>query len=279
MTEKRRRRTREATMRVFLAVACAIFCVLCASSGSRAFYTFNAVGGAIHERITRDALGQFDFCEASITFIDKGNTSQDIPATAKFSAASHHFDCNEVGDSYGYMTERFNHALEQARTAGKDNEARKRTLYAFGEMLHTAQDFYAHTNYVELWLVKSIDYTPSGMPLVKWNQIALKPKTRIGIRSGYFYYAGVHSNENFDSRSLCTYYLKQEFEGTEFASDKIFLRQTGTFVDYLKYAVDTTIDMTHYDINKDNEKSYAGKKINPATGQHLYSYALDLATR
>jgi hypothetical protein len=58
-----------------------------------------------------------------------------------------HFDDNAFEAAYAYMAEeqaRVQTALEAGKTAG--------AWRAFGRLTHTAQDFYSHSNYVDLWI-------------------------------------------------------------------------------------------------------------------------------
>lgn len=58
-----------------------------------------------------------------------------------------HFDDNAFEESYRYMDEQRN-LIRPALEAGKPEDAWR----AFGRLTHTAQDFYSHSNYVDLWM-------------------------------------------------------------------------------------------------------------------------------
>lgn len=59
----------------------------------------------------------------------------------------YHFDNNAFDKSYAYIKE------QRARTVSSlmTNDAPS-AWSAFGRLTHTAQDFYAHSNYIDLWL-------------------------------------------------------------------------------------------------------------------------------
>jgi hypothetical protein len=59
-----------------------------------------------------------------------------------------HFDNNAFAKSYAYI-EAQRGSIQPALERGDSGSAWK----AFGRLTHTAQDFYAHSNYVDLWLV------------------------------------------------------------------------------------------------------------------------------
>lgn len=58
-----------------------------------------------------------------------------------------HFDDNAFEKSYRYMDAQRN-LIRPALEAGEPEEAWR----AFGRLTHTAQDFYSHSNYIDLWL-------------------------------------------------------------------------------------------------------------------------------
>jgi len=60
-----------------------------------------------------------------------------------------HFDDNAFEKSYGYMEEQASLILPALET-GKPEQA----WSAFGRLSHTAQDFYSHSNYVDLWIAR-----------------------------------------------------------------------------------------------------------------------------
>jgi hypothetical protein len=61
----------------------------------------------------------------------------------------YHFDNNAFEKSYAYIEEQ--RALTVASLMANDAPS---AWSAFGRLTHTAQDFYAHSNYIELWLAR-----------------------------------------------------------------------------------------------------------------------------
>jgi hypothetical protein len=65
----------------------------------------------------------------------------------------YHFDNNAFEKSYAYIEEQ--RALTVSGLMANDAPS---AWAAFGRLTHTAQDFYAHSNYIDLWL----SYQPDG---------------------------------------------------------------------------------------------------------------------
>ena len=82
----------------------------------------------------------------------KANLNQDN-LLGQIGHDEYHFDNNAFEKSYAYIEEQ--RALTVSSLIAKDAPA---AWSAFGRLTHTAQDFYAHTNYIDLWLARQ----PSG---------------------------------------------------------------------------------------------------------------------
>ena len=61
----------------------------------------------------------------------------------------YHFDNNAFEKSYAYIEEQ--RALTISSLMANDVSS---AWSAFGRLTHTAQDFYAHSNYIDLWLAR-----------------------------------------------------------------------------------------------------------------------------
>ncbi|MBI5935226.1 MAG: hypothetical protein HY867_16110 [Chloroflexi bacterium] len=98
-----------------------------------------------HIEITRQALAA-DVSSRALDTIVRANIAQDGLRYQLFHD-HFHFDNNQFEKSYAYIEEQ--RALVHAHlTRG----ARESAWQAFGQMLHPAQDFYAHTDYIPRWL-------------------------------------------------------------------------------------------------------------------------------
>ena len=101
-----------------------------------------------HREITYQALQEL-FSDAAMKKIITANLYQDRLA-AQIGHDEYHFDNNAFEKSYAYIEEQ--RALTIAALRSNDVAA---AWAAFGRLTHTAQDFYAHSNYVDLWLARS----------------------------------------------------------------------------------------------------------------------------
>lgn len=99
-----------------------------------------------HIEITKRSLGAF-FTFSSLRDITHANVAQDsIASLFGVEARRHVCDCT-VGESLAYIAEEHALIVELSQQPGTESKQRA----ALGRLLHTAQDFYAHTNYVAIW--------------------------------------------------------------------------------------------------------------------------------
>ena len=101
----------------------------------------------IHVEITRAAL-EAEFTPRALEKIIKANLYQDRPR-GQIGHPEYHFDDNEFEESAVYMEEQ--RALTVSALLANDAPS---AWAAFGRLTHAAQDFYAHSNYVDLWLTR-----------------------------------------------------------------------------------------------------------------------------
>lgn len=109
-----------------------------------------------HRQITTEAL-QKHFHPVALEAIIQANLHQDDLKYLLGAYPHYHFDDNLFARAYAYLDEQrqiiwdtFSHDLPP-----------QRAWEAFGRLTHTLQDFYAHSNYVRLWLKP---YMPSTWP-------------------------------------------------------------------------------------------------------------------
>ncbi len=101
-------------------------------------YHLKILHESLHEKVSQCAL------EA----IGAANIGQDV-IRGQFGHDEYHFDNNAFAASYAYIEE--NRALIRPALETGDVDA---AWAAFGRLSHTAQDFYAHSNYLRLWLAQ-----------------------------------------------------------------------------------------------------------------------------
>ncbi len=108
-----------------------------------------------HIEIMFNALGD-RFSPRALSAITYANIHQDR-LQGQFGHDEFHFDNNAFEKTYAYIEEQ--RAL--AVLALQNNDALS-TWKAFGRFLHTVQDFYAHSNYITLWLARFDNSPQSG---------------------------------------------------------------------------------------------------------------------
>lgn len=99
----------------------------------------------VHAEITRNAL-RGTFSERALESIIAANLRQDSPLSL-IGHDEYHFDANAFDESYAYLEEQRQLAISSL--TAKDLPS---SWSAFGRLSHAAQDFYAHSNYIDLWL-------------------------------------------------------------------------------------------------------------------------------
>ena len=99
-----------------------------------------------HESITRKALNEH-FGPRALQAILAANLKQDNLLTGQVGHNEYHYDNNAIAESNQYIEKQRGLTLSALQ-----NEDRPAAWAAFGRLTHTAQDFYAHSNYVDLWL-------------------------------------------------------------------------------------------------------------------------------
>ncbi len=106
----------------------------------------------IHEEMTLEALGE-KFSGRAMEVILAANKKQDALKN-QFGHDELHFDNNAIDEGNAYIKEQRGYLLASLMSPGVLT-----AWVAFGRLLHTAQDFYSHTNYISLWL-DQFDGTP-----------------------------------------------------------------------------------------------------------------------
>lgn len=97
-----------------------------------------------HRSITHAAIGEY-FDSAGMQTIIRGNLSQD--GIWNLLQPYRHVDDSLFAETEKYILRERDQAVN-AMLQGY----RRQALTAFGRLLHTRQDFYAHSNWVELWV-------------------------------------------------------------------------------------------------------------------------------
>lgn len=99
----------------------------------------------IHEEMTREALTSH-VSPRVLEIIVAANLKQDS-LRGQIGHDEFHFDNNAIEQGSRYINEQRGYVLATLMSPGLLS-----AWIAFGRLLHAAQDFYSHTNYVSLWL-------------------------------------------------------------------------------------------------------------------------------
>ncbi len=131
----------------------------------------------IHEEMTREALGAH-FSPRALEVIVAANRKQDA-LSGQIGHDEFHFDNNAIDDGHRYIKEQRGFVLAALLSPGVLS-----AWIAFGRLIHTAQDFYSHTNYIPMWLDQH-NGTPPAAPEVDPVQMSLIKSPK--IHSGKLY--------------------------------------------------------------------------------------------
>ena len=128
----------------------------------------------IHEEITREAIGAH-FSPRALEIIIAANCKQDA-LSGQIGHNEYHFDNNAIDEGHQYINEQRGFVLAALLSPGVLS-----AWIAFGRLIHAAQDFYSHTNYIPLWLDQH-DGTPPAPPEIDPVQKSLikSPKLHSG---------------------------------------------------------------------------------------------------
>lgn len=112
-----------------------------------------------HIEIMLASLGR-RFSPRAMSVIIQANVGQDRLA-GQVGHDEFHFDNNAFDKSHAYIEEQ-RALMVSSLKSGDANSA----WQAFGRFLHSAQDFYAHSNYITLWLDRFAGQAPPPPPEV-----------------------------------------------------------------------------------------------------------------
>jgi hypothetical protein len=98
----------------------------------------------IHEEITQEALA-LRFSPRALEIIIAANRKQDA-LSGQIHHDEYNFDNNAIDEGHQYIKEQRGFVIASLLSPGV-----LPAWIAFGKLIHTAQDFYSHTNYVSLW--------------------------------------------------------------------------------------------------------------------------------
>ncbi|MEP7134790.1 MAG: hypothetical protein ABI904_07630 [Chloroflexota bacterium] len=132
-----------------------------------------------HVEIMLESLGD-RFSPRAMSTIIYANANQDRMG-GQFGHDEYHFDNNAFEKTYAYIEEQ--RVLTVSALQHNDSLS---AWYAFGRMTHSLQDFYAHSNYITLWLHRFDGQTHP--PSSEVDPVDLTLIQHPDLRSGKVYY-------------------------------------------------------------------------------------------
>lgn len=99
----------------------------------------------IHKEMTREAL-EGRVSPRALEIIIAANCKQDA-LSGQIGHDEFHYDNNAIDEGHRYIIEQRGFVIASLLSPGVLS-----AWIAFGRLTHTAQDFYAHTNYITLWM-------------------------------------------------------------------------------------------------------------------------------
>jgi len=133
----------------------------------------------IHAEMTRKALDTI-FNPKLLETVIRANQKQD-GIKGQVGHSEFHFDNNKISESLEYIEDQRKHVIISIQ-----HRDLVPARAAFGRLLHTAQDFYAHTNYVPLWLAQFEGRTRPSVDEI--DPLDEKILSSSQLRSGKLYY-------------------------------------------------------------------------------------------
>jgi hypothetical protein len=144
----------------------------------------------MHAEITHDALAA-TFNAANLNLVQRACESQCKPGSEAAGETRRHFGDESFSKALSYMDRQKRLIIDFAASADSSPMDRARALYHLGLLLHTAQDFYSHTNYIEMAVERmksspALLKDPYSMELVDWTKLATKRTS--GLQSSHDIY-------------------------------------------------------------------------------------------
>ncbi len=237
---------------------------------AEAFSTYRLLGGRIHREITDNALRQFGFASPALNQIGNGSDAQDQPGSPNFMRAECHALNNQAKSTFSFIQANLSQATEQAAECDRKSEACRQTLQALGRTIHAVQDFYAHSNYLELLLSED-----KPLDIVDWSN----PPER--LTTCYYYYEGLLQQEALETRPQVVQSLSRRYptlvfhSEQEFGTRSLFNCPESTV---LSYAV-APVSLCYLELNKDNARTLEGSAVSTRYRLTYHQLAKDLAVK
>lgn len=227
-----------------------------------AFSSLELYGGDVHHEILREALAPEKLSETSLYFIELGLVEPDLFYSAEFNQSTRHFTDMDHHESVKFMDDTLEMAVKLAGEAYVDYQAYRDSLKVLGNYFHLVQDFYAHTNWVEMAVLRG----ERPVPLVDFQEV----EQIEGLVSPYFLYTALPPRE---VTNMAKYDRKF---GPEFVSKEALEEMTSS--QRIRYTAQARKRFAHFQLAKDNKKSAQGL-LRTSGGETLFELAAEAARR
>jgi hypothetical protein len=228
--------------------------------------------GQVHDGIITEALDGLASPERIKTLIWAAARNDD-PTGERFGDERRHFDSNKIDKSLEWVLGRMETAIADGALADKEERKLQSSLEALGDLLHSVQDFYSHSNYIELTLKAGVD--PEKIEPIDWA------KRPAGLKTGYYCNGENGIWARVTTRQACIDEIHKGIFDTEFATDRQKAELAGDADSYdgaIAFAT-SKYDFLHYDINKDNSRKPMGRIVHPGSKLTLFEIARRVAVK
>lgn len=229
-------------------------------------------------KAVREVLAGEGLSKSSIDQVAAGYESLDrSPEKHVAPMPERHFLNNRIRLGKKYIRGQIKAALTLAGSADKSSGKKALSLYHLGKAIHTAQDFYFNSNYIELMLSKKRPLRP-----VNWNNIPT------GTKSGYIWWKTAINNEANLGRSVIVRNIQSQYrtkgKSLVFYPQKVWenRRKNNSYKDALDYAINPWHDLLSIELTKESPGSYQGRVLitdGAYRGRTIHSVASSLARK
>lgn len=174
---------------------------------------------SVHKEMNNDIAGK-KTSEQGLFAFNYGNIAEDASRETS-GKMDHHFCNNQFSQSIKHTDLMQNKIAQMLSKPSLSDEDLLLVLRETGARLHTLQDFYAHSNFVELHLAKDPNLAPYELPLMNWDE--MRNGNAKDLRSGFYFYRNRGVNELVNQMSR-----QEVIEG---------LQSLGQMIPGTKYAV------------------------------------------
>ncbi len=242
-------------------------CLLLIASPVSAFSSYKWFGGAVHRRINEN-LSACGLSKRAVEYVARGCDSQDNPSGANFSSSVHHAVDNCIPKTFAFIKSTLEESVESAHSCDT-KDGREKTLRNVGMALHALQDFYSHSNYLEMLLSSNKPLEP-----VNWND---PPSS---IVTCYYHFEGKAKQEFFESRAAAVKALQRLHPGISFHTKDEYQDRKSEHrsePEALEYALAPGVSFTHIELNKDSPKTLEGRVLAQKQSKTFHELAVQLA--